>query len=307
MDEIISLFRNLILKELTGNLGEVKVTEDEIVCYVDNKQLQKKYNIKDSIYKVDFCNVKRIKTEILEKYDINKPVRYIVKEIRFKDKLFFRADKDTIVSFEKCKFHNQICITGADKVIFENNKYFDRQPIYTYKKFLVGSANTIVFKFDNFANCVNVHPNKLGMELFVNELNVINSKIALEEAHQDLFAMANYINIINSQISCPSAYLICDNINVIGSKITTKKIITIDEKNNNNYGKLTYSIESPSVIYNGVEQQRISNSDIAKAYHRLELIKVLRKIKEQSVVEINKKLDVEKTKLHKIPIGKIKR
>ena len=305
MSKITDIFRNMLLTELTGNLGKVEITKDEIICYVDNKKIQRKYDNKNRVYRVDFSSTKPLTTELLNKYGINKPVRYIVDGIRFRDKLFFTTDKDTSVLFKGCKFHKQIRIVSADKVYFENNKYYDRYPVYAYKnKFLSGRANTIQFIFDNFVNSGKDHPTQFGMDIIANNFNVISSNIDIKESNQDSCIMAQNLNIMNSQISCPSLYLICDDIEVVSSKIVATDGIMIDEKNSSN---IIDSIESPSITYNGQEQQRISDEEIAKRYHRLELIKELRRIRNNCINENNKQLKIEENKLNQKTIGQIKR
>ena len=305
MSKITDIFRNMLLTELTGNLGKVEITKDEIICYVDNKKIQRKYDNKNRVYRVDFSSTKPLTTELLNKYGINKPVRYIVDGIRFRDKLFFTTDKDTSVLFKGCKFHKQIRIVSADKVYFENNKYYDRYPVYAYKnKFLSGRANTIQFIFDNFVNSGKDHPTQFGMDIIANNFNVISSNIDIKESNQDSCIMAQNLNIMNSQISCPSLYLICDDIEVVSSKIVATDGIMIDEKNSSN---IIDSIESPSITYNGQEQQRISDEEMAKRYHRLELIKELRRIRNNCINENNKQLKIEENKLNQKTIGQIKR
>ena len=309
MKKITSIFINMLLKELTGNLGKVEVTDEEIICYVDNKKIQGKYDKKNRVYRVDFSSTKILTTELLNKYEINKPVRYIVDGIRFRDKLFFTTDKDTSVLFKGCKFHKQIRIVSADKVYFENNKYYDRYPVYAYKnKFLSGRANTIQFIFDNFVNSGKDHPTQFGMDIIANNFNVISSNLDIKENNEDSCIMAQNLTIMSSQISCPSIYLICDNMDVVSSKIVATNGIMIDEKNSDkNSSNIIDSIESPSITYNGQEQQRISDEEIAKRYHRVALIKELRRIRDNCISENNKQLKIEENKLNQKTIGQIKR
>lgn len=309
MSRITDIFRNMLLNELTGNLGKVEVTDEEIICYVDKKKIGRKYDKKNCVYRVDFSSTKILTTELLNKYGINKPVRYIVDGIRFGNKLFFSADEDTSVLFRGCKFHKQIRIEKANKVFFENNKYYDRYPVYAYKnKFLSGRAKFIQFTFDNFVNSGKDYPTQFGMDIIVNNLNVISSNIDIKESNQDSCIMADKIAIINSQMSCPSIYLLCDDIDIISSKIVATDGIMIDEKNcDKNSSNIIDSIESPSITYNGVEQQRISDEEIAKKYHRMELIKELRRIRNNCIIENEKKLEEERKNLNQKTIGQIKR
>lgn len=309
MNKITNIFRNKLLTELTGNLGKVEVTNDAIICYVDNKKIQKKFNNSNCAYLIDFSSTKILTKELLEKYGINKPVHYIVEGIRFKEKLFFTTDKDIKVLFKGCKFHKQIRITSADKVIFENNKYFDRYPVYAFKnKFLSGRANSIQFISDSFVNSGKDYPTQFGMDLIVNKFEIINSNIDIEGNLEESFIMADKIILINSSFMCPSTYMICNNIDVTDSKIIASEGIIIDEKENNNtYSNIIDSIESPSITYNGLQQQRISDEEIAKKYHRLELLKVLKIIKNSCIHDIDKKLDNERKELNQKTIGQIKR
>ncbi len=78
-----NLIRKEVIKKITCGLGEVSETDDAIVCYVDKSKIAKE---KDE-YVIDCYGYNGTNLDLAKKYNISKPVFYIIDDIDFSDRL----------------------------------------------------------------------------------------------------------------------------------------------------------------------------------------------------------------------------
>lgn len=78
-----NLIRKEVIKKITCGLGEVSETDDAIVCYVDKSKIAKE---KDE-YVIDCYGYNGTNLDLAKKYNISKPVFYIIDDIDFNDRL----------------------------------------------------------------------------------------------------------------------------------------------------------------------------------------------------------------------------
>ena len=94
--------RKQALKLITGDMGRVVETEKEIICYVKQGSL-KEFSI--SLFGCN--NIKNI--DVVRKFNINKPVRYVFEELRCSCDIYGYAS-DVTVEFINCDFKYCACI-----------------------------------------------------------------------------------------------------------------------------------------------------------------------------------------------------
>lgn len=230
-------------------MGKVEITEDKIICYVNNDILRRKY--KKTIYDIMFYGVDSFEPSLLHTYSMDLPVYYVIENMKFDYDLKIMARNNTCVIFKNCVFQKSIKISWADKVIFENNKYYNRYPsYYSGKYFFTAHLKSLKFVDDNFINSdFDHHPTNFGMGVDVRELEIENSQFKIDGHNEDIYICSKKTNIIDSMFDCSQIYLQSDDLNICDCEIVAREGIIIDNKNCNPVN----NIIAPIVVYNGVE------------------------------------------------------
>ena len=236
------LFRLKLARKLAGNLGKVVIESDRIICYVDKKKIEGKRRL-NFCYPMDFEN-----TFLLERYNLDKPVCFIVDGANFDKGLHFTSSKNTKIIFKECSFGKSIEIVSVlGEVVFENNSYF--QPSENTKLFLKVNASSITFINDYLVN----HNGYLGptqmpfnLDIKVDNLIIQNSLVYAGNVTDFINIEAKKMSLIDSIIDFPIAFINADKINSSGSNIFSDMWINIVNKNRD---KLP-TIESPKITYN---------------------------------------------------------
>lgn len=285
--KIYSLLRNKILNDITRNLGKVVETDDNFVCYVDNKQLKKyKKGKYMPTYDLMLKSKKMYSDEILNAYKVNKPIHYVIEGMNFDNALIIRGPSDSNITFRSCMFKDEITISSNSDIILENNKYYNLCSFYTRKSrcFLNVEAKNITFINDYFINSeLGHHPTKFGIDINTNNLKIINSTFDMKKDDGMILIRSKNVDIKNSDINCyKSIYLKSDEINTEGCLINSKTEITIENKNNNDVLGFT----SPKTIYNGVDLSNyycITPHTLELQKARISLIEKLRKLRDKCI------------------------
>ena len=72
--------RNLIIMDITGNLGKIIEDEDKITCYVKKSRCKKeRYH-----YTIACTGISKKNKDLAKKYHINKPICYVLDGLEFK-------------------------------------------------------------------------------------------------------------------------------------------------------------------------------------------------------------------------------
>lgn len=312
--KIYEMLRKYVAKRATHNLGEVEITEDEVICYVDGKKLKKQMLERDlHRYNIRFHRIPT-NEEIYKVYKLNKPVHYIIKDVDFDREINIMASmKDCHVTFEKCSFTACIGIDFADHITFKNNIYRAQ----TYKNYYSihkdgtfcistradkNEINKIEFIQDKIkvddvpevpfarANDTNKSMQK-KMEKAVMRIWLYGKEVTLKFSDivnaKSIEMVANNLTLISSGISAKETEIKTGNINFVDSDIKSD-VITIDSSTIE--GKLL--ISHNGLFINGVEVDKneaiiIDNYDISLQQNRLELIDLLKKIENKSEEEIS--------------------
>lgn len=304
--KIYEMLRMYVAKRVTHNLGKVEITDDEVICYVDEKKLKKqmketvlnRYNI--MLHSIPF------KEEIYKIYKLDKPVHYIIKNVNFGKEINVMAStKNCHVTFENCNFKSWIAISFADYITFKNNTYnvSDYRHIYSIvphgefhistrritevnklefinDKIKVDSAEIIQAKNINDISKKKSNTKKgiIEMWLYAKEISFINSEmINIESLELD----TEKIIIENSNLDVESLSIFAGDIIANNSTINTY-IAAIDSYKNN----IISQVENININYNnlfvdGIEMNKnedINKENLELQQKRIELINSLRKI-----------------------------
>ena len=250
---IFHFYKRRTLRIVTNGMGKVEITDDKIVCYVNNDIIRGKYEKNSG--EIVFYGVDSYEPSLLHTYSIDKPVYYIIENMKFDHGLKFLARNNTCILFKNCIFERFVNIPWADQVIFENNQYFDLYPMYYPDKkcFFTANLKYLTFINDHFTNSqFDHHPTRFGIKADVWNLNVDHSQFGDDIGEIDI--KSKKINIIDSSFDCSNLIIQSKILNVCDSEIKARDGIIIENKNYDFNG----CVDSPLVIYNGVS---FMNSD----------------------------------------------
>lgn len=296
--KIYNFLRWIALKEITNNLGRVEETEDKIICYV------KKSRCKNERYQFTipcFGHRKKHK-ELVEVYELDKPICYIIEDIEVKNKkvYIFGYDNPEII-VRNCTFLFDLYGHVNGKCTIENTF------VRAFSLFMFG-ANELTIKDMSITNPFSTS-NSLKIALGGEEkLEVISSTLGKEKqsTNVDLIARDNLLikssNIGGNTIELKSKGIKSDKDSKI--KASDKIILEAEEYDNLN-------IMSAEVNVNGTkldtEQKEFTLRKITdgKELQRANLIDTLRKIKEkceQTKKELLEQYtkDLEEEGIHKL-------
>lgn len=305
-----NLLRNYYAKNLTGYMGKVKIKDDKIVCYVSKNALNKENN------SIIHCIILRGTTcyseELKNKYNLNKPIHYIIENMMFNKEFSLQAGCGTHVIIKNCTFNNIIDITwAAGEITFENNNYNNSNPFYFNNRLYFGcKAKKLNIINDVFMNAG--HNNEIGQIAFgisakVDELYISDSFIFTSDDEGKLLIDAKETQIKDSIIDCTNIELKSNVINMRNSRISAYDSIIIDNEMNNELD----DIDAQEVLYNGLlikagNELRIDINDetLKIAKKRQELITLLNNIKNLVNRLNNEKLEKIKNSLETKEINK---
>lgn len=278
--------RKRYLKDITKNIGDIIEIDDKIICFVNQKKLDRSGRDGSSLYKLQLNGFNKNcgqTKEVMEELELDKPIYYIFDHIEFKTGLNFSSHFAHVV-FRNCTFHKNIGIFWADDVTFENNTYLDWYSGYYYGNcFLYGNVGSLTFQDENFINHYQ-YPcsTQFGMNLNVDKLKVCRSFIQTDkQANLNIFSKDTVIQ--QSKIQAAEIYLETDSISIDNSSIIGKNGVMIENS------KYDFSgvVQSPVVIYNGVEFSNYGKDTISIDSNtcelteaRLQLVQQLRSMKD---------------------------
>lgn len=330
------ILRKYLIQSFTDNLGKIEETDEKIICYIDKKNINKFKN--NYFYEIDLYGLMYLDSEykiFANKYNLEKPVEYIFENITFDDKIIISATDGTHIIFKNCKFKDNIVFRWADKVTFENNKYYDngcnsyKLGADTYLFHKQGMINKLTLINDNFINSkTDHHPTKFGINLNLNTIEIINSNIVIDNSlkikdqlmiknHGGIIITAENTIIKNSNISAPELYLDSKNIEIDeNSKITATNGVIIENQNNSEF--IISNIDTNYLVYNREEInkqkepnkkeenkyiRKNNNNSVILTNSRIRVVNILKEIKEKTIksneerlIEVKKELESSKVK-----------
>ena len=273
--KLSNFVRNLIIIDITGNLGKIVEDEDKITCYVKKSKCKKeryRYNIT--------CNgISKKNKELAKKYNINKPICYVLDDIEFKKNgIYIFGYNNCEIIIKNCTFdlNLNLDINVNGKCTIENNI------IKPYMMLSIG-ANELIIKDMDISNPLKLASVDLNIILGAdNKLEINNSFIGKIKERTDVSLYCpKQIEIYNSKIS--GEVVECKSQKLISGK---KSTIEGNKKVGLNTDDFYHiNITSPIINYNGTiidnENKPITlktTKDELKI-KRFELIKLLKEIK----------------------------
>ena len=293
------IIRNYVAQYITGNLGKIVENEEKITCYIKKNRCKKeKYN-----YTIACFGITKKNQELAEKYNLNKPICYVIDGIEFdKDEVNIFGYDNCEVIIRNCTFDMGLHIRIHGKCTLDNT--FIRE----FHKLLI-NANELLIKNMDIRNHLVLAGIKLHIILGASEkLEINNSYIGKTKEKTKVSIIApKQIEIYNSKIS--GDVVECESDKIISGK---KSTIEATEKVNlriNEYYQI--NITSPNIDYNGNNIDTENKSVILKKtkdplkIKRFELIELLKRIKTQCEEINQKKLYEHSDNLSKEPISRV--
>ena len=120
---IYEIKRYFIKKKITGNLGRVVEEEDKLICYVKKKKCG--IEISHSGYKIYHVrcknNLKKYR-ELIEKYNLNKNIVYVLDGLCFNrnEILEIEGDKNCDIQIKNCKFEFKFKVNTSGNCSLKN-------------------------------------------------------------------------------------------------------------------------------------------------------------------------------------------
>lgn len=305
--------RQEYLKSTITNIGRIVEEEDKIICYVDQKSLEK-YKGNKPIYELKLYGMNQVTDGIKEKvkeFGLDKPVYYIFDGINFNTAVKLASRWATIV-FKNCTFNKGINVLWSNNIVFESNKYIDWANIYFYSDIFmnINRVEKLTFINENFVNSFEEKKHiqaNFGMRLNAKRLNITNCIFG--------DATTTWINIIseetrlyNSNLKAKEIHLNSESIKSENSTFMASDGIEIDNQNSD-FNSIVYA---PIVFYNGIVLEGKNNNvhevNSANALlndARKEFLTKLYEVYNQCRYINNQKLENLKTKLEKQQVLKL--
>ncbi len=254
------LKKRLALNKITGNLGKVVETENEIICYVKQTNLPKKWEYL-FLYPSNYGKNKSIAKE----YNINKTIHYIFDGLKICNSIdvYSNTIDGVKITFKNCKFKGyHTHIVGCSNCNIINCDF--SQTLHTnINAYNISIKSTMLSEFcEEYSFCA---ANNLSLDNVSTRKStyVIPKKITLYAKDDKI----NSINLLNTNLLCRKLIVDSSKINSSNSKLKARDEITI-------FGDIMNNLETeaPKVIAK-------SNSKVELDSKRIELIDSLKKIK----------------------------
>lgn len=237
------------------NIGIIEEQEDKFFCYVSQNLLEK--HIKRKGHTI-FCNgipMHEKEQQKIKYYHLDKPVYYIFDGIEL-DFINLSSIFNSTLVFKNCTFNSKIRFIQADKVVLENNTYkswlknSNRQG-----DFLSAEIQELIIQNDHLVNQLKCADNSqdFGVNITTDRLTIMNSTITAENKGQ-IYIKSKEANFMDSTLEAPGMYLDLDTISYANSLLKSSKGIIIENENGNCDLEMGfYKVDSPYVVYNGIE------------------------------------------------------
>lgn len=120
-----------VVGNITNNIGKIEMTDNQIICYVNNRKLYKYLRDNDTITFKGFTEEDKLYLQSL--YGIDKPIKYIITDCNFSD-IILNTMGDTFIEFNCCKFNGELQFENVNKVIFNECSLLALYNIYIGNK-----------------------------------------------------------------------------------------------------------------------------------------------------------------------------
>lgn len=186
-NQILNKYRNCLIGIITNNMGKVKETENNFICYVDNKKLQDmNYFFANNSYKFIKKHI-----SIINDYNLDKPVIYVFDGINLDRTIILKGGKGV------CTFIvRNSSFKGFDIVNYHGDCYLSNVKI---------NSNGALWRMRCYAK-----------KLYINNLtiNELETDCIFFDASKEI--KANKLNVLGGRefsLTCPKIELSSYNIN----------------------------------------------------------------------------------------------
>lgn len=274
----MNILKNIIYKNITGNLGTIIEEEDKIICYIDKTKLAKDESILKFLeLNINCKGIGEYDKKMIDLFKINKPITYVFKGINLHC-LYINGHIDTNIIIEDCNFYGLTIGTSGDCIL-------DNVDIKGHF-----GISSFVQKLDIKNAIINYSLDLNRIKLYVkDELNIIDSRIGKKNNFLDVKVINNgdinihnsfigfrKVNIESNNIKANKKSILCgtDEIDINSTQFYLPRVITPLMEINNE------QIEVPK----GEFQVKTPTSSIEIERHKLIMqLKNLKKQCEQSI------------------------
>lgn len=247
-EKFIEIIRNYIKNKITGDLGDVCETEDKLICYVRKEKCGIEISHSGyKIYHIDCVDFKDKYKELVEKYNLNKQIVYVLDGITFnRNEIAEITGIENIgIEIKNCKFEFKFkVLTSGDcslrNVIIEPiagpRIYIDAKNI-TMNNINIQHPDAFdVFAFDGFSLQLKAKNSIELKDLKVGEGILGETRLEVE---------SNFINISNSTLRGKNIAIVTKNLQSKNSLVATSGFTLLDVEEFNEL-----NINSPLIEYN---------------------------------------------------------
>lgn len=249
---IIEMFheikRKAVKKKITGNLGFVIETEDKLICYVRKEKCGIEISHSGyKIYHIDCVDFREKYKELVEKYNLNKQIVYVLDGLTFnRNEIAEITGIENIgIEIKNCKFEFKFKVmTSGDcslrNVIIEpiaGSKIYIGAKNITMNNINIQHLDTFdVFAFDGFLLQLKAKNSIELKDLKVGEGILGETRLEVE---------SNFINISNSTLRGKNIAIVAKNLQSENSLVATSGFTLLDVEEFNEL-----NINSPLIEYN---------------------------------------------------------
>ena len=291
-DIIYNMARFIVRNKLTGNLGKVVEDDEKIICYVRNRKNK---------YTISCSGIRRSNQIMAEKYNLNKPIYYVIDGLNLKRHMTYIFGYDGCeVIIKNCNFGLELCINITGKCTIDNTNITAHSWSSVY-------ATDLVVKNMNKDQIRVIGSNTHVCFAAHNSITIMDSNIDVKAKNTEIsFNVTNDLNIINSTISSNKVECIASNINVDKKSLLKASDSVAIESNDYNPVNIIAPIVklNNEIIKTPKEPITLKKITDPLSLKRLELINLLRNIKQQCEQISSKKISNYKEKINNQPISK---
>lgn len=123
LKKINELKREKAIKKITGNLGFVIETEDKLICYVQKEKCHFYDGFAINSYVIRIEDFKKSNSDLVEKYNLNKQIVYVLDGITFNKKepvIINVFDNASRLEIKNCRFDCGLVINYPKECIIKN-------------------------------------------------------------------------------------------------------------------------------------------------------------------------------------------
>lgn len=247
-EKFVEMIRNYLKKKITGNLGDVCETEDKLICYVRKEKCGiEKSHSGYKIYHIDCVDFREKYKELVEKYNLNKQIVYVLDGLTFnRNEIAEITGIENIgIEIKNCKFEFKFEVMTSGDCSLRN---LIIEPI-AGPRIYIGAKNIIM-------NSINIqHPDAFDVFAFDGFLLQLKAKNSIELkdlkvgegilGETRLEVESNFINISNSTLRGKNIAIVTKNLQSKNSLVATSGFTLLDVEEFNEL-----DINSPLIEYN---------------------------------------------------------